>query len=331
MDIIACDKKTQDFKLQNNILQKQMLPSNTNTYMKKYLYLTTIFMIIGLVVFFIDKLLGCSLIIIGAIGTGLYLFINYSNSKLIINRNLEVKAELDKVEVSQENNSLEIKRLDENLRELNNIMDEYRDMLKIDGRVSVEGINEYFKTVAYLKDEIYEYNLLNKKLMNEFNSINESLSNIDNVINKFTEFQTKDLHKINLDNMQVICMDKLIIVENLYKQLILAEKAEISLSKLNIIEQEILLLISKDKSKDIIISLEIYISQGEKYIEYLNKNNDLNIINEKLLQGVKGERVKRILHDQRNEIVRSNNEDEDLLRIFSDLYKQYISATELNY
>ena len=331
LDRVVCDKKNQDFKLQNDILEKQMLPYNPNTYMKKYFYLTTIFMIIGLVLFFIDKLLGSSLIIIGAIGTGLYLFINYSNSKLIINRNVEVEVQMNKIKVSRENNFMEIKSLDENLRELNNVMDEYRDMLKLDGRVSAEGIKEYFKAVAYLKDEIYEYNLLNKKLMSLFNSINESLNNIDNVLNKFMQFKTKDSHKINLDNVQIICMDKLIMVEDLYKQSILAEKAELSLSKLNMIEKDILELVGEGQSKDMVTSLEIYIGQGENYIEYVNKNNELRIINEKLLQGVKSQRVKKILHDQQNELGRSNNDDENLLKIFSDLYKQYIGTTELNY
>lgn len=331
LDIVICDKKTQQFNLQYDILEKQMLLCNPNTYMKKYFYLATIFMIIGLLLFFIDKLLGSSLIIIGAIGTGLYLFINYSSSKLIINRNVEVEAQMNKIKVSRENNFFEIKSLDENLRELNNIMDEYRDMLKLDGRVSAEGIKEYFKTVAYLKDEIYEYNLLNEKLMSLFNSIIESLNDIDNVLNKFNQFKTKDSHKINLDNVQIICLDKLIMVEALYNQLILAEKAELSLSKLNMIEKDILRLVGNNQSKDMVTSLEIYISQGGNYIEYVNKNNELKIINEKLLQGIKSQRVKRILHEQQNELGRSNNEDENLLNTFSDLYKQYIGTSELNY
>ena len=340
---VDCDKKTQDFNIQKEILEKQMLPHNSEAYMKKYFYFTISFMIIGLVLFFIDKLLGCSLIIIGAIGTGLYLFINYSNSKLIINRNSEVKAQMDKLEVMRDNSSQEIKSLDENLRELNNVMDEYRDILKIDGRVSAEGIKDYFKAVDYLKDEISEHNLLKRKLKNQFNSICESLNKIDNVLNKFTEFNTKDLEKINLDNIAIVCKDKLLKVEVLYNQLILGEKAEMSLSKLNMVEQEIFELTYGDHSRDIILSLEKYISQGEKYIKYVNKQSELKIINDKLLQGVKGLRIKKILYYEKEEFAGSDDgkikgydknimvEDEKLLKILQDLYKQYSSTSELNY
>ena len=147
--------------------------------MKKYFYFTLFFIILGLVLFFIDKLLGCSIIIIGAIGTALYLFINYSNSKLILNRNLETKAGIDNLEIVFSKTSEELKNLDENSIEMNNIMDEYRDILKLDGRVSAEGIKDYFKIAAFLKDEISEYNLLKKKLDNEFSAICEYLNNIN--------------------------------------------------------------------------------------------------------------------------------------------------------
>ena len=67
--------------------------------MKKYFYFTLFFIILGIGLFFVDKLLGCFIIIIGAIGIALYLFINYSNSKLIINRNGEIKAQMGNVEI----------------------------------------------------------------------------------------------------------------------------------------------------------------------------------------------------------------------------------------
>ena len=62
---------------------------------------------------------------------------------------------MDNLEIIFNKASEEIKNLDENSREMNNTMDEYRDILKLDGRVSAEDIKDYFKTVAYLKDEIF--------------------------------------------------------------------------------------------------------------------------------------------------------------------------------
>ena len=85
--------------------------------------------------------------------------------------------------------SEEIKSLDENSREINNIMDEYRDILKLDGRVLAEDIKDYFKTAAYLKDEISQCNLLKKKLSSQFSALSESLNSINKVLNKFTDIR----------------------------------------------------------------------------------------------------------------------------------------------
>ena len=325
---VDCDKKTQDFKNQRDILEKQMLPYKSTDYMKKYFYFVIVFMIIGIVLSFVDKLIGCSLIILGSIGAGLYLSINYSTSKLMINRNEDNKAQIDKIKAESNNNSQQIKNLDENIRELDNIMDEYRDILMLDARVNVEGIKDYFKTAAYLKDEITEYNLLEIKLMNQFNSINESLNKIDNLLNKFTGFNTKDLEKITLDNMGDVCKDKILKVEVLYKLMLLGEKAEMSLSKLLIVEKEIFDFLGVNSSNEIILSLEKYINQGEKYIEYVNKQNELKVINEKLLQGVKGQQIKRILYDIEDED--SRDEDEKLLKILGALFKLYVNISQLN-
>ncbi|MBZ9608703.1 AAA family ATPase [Clostridium estertheticum] len=328
-DRALCDKRSGDLKIQREILEKQIVTCDSATYMKKYFYLTISFMILGLALFFIDKLLGCSLIIIGAIGSALYLFINYSNSKLIINRNIEIKTQIDNRSGDISNNSQEIISLDEDLRELNNIMDEYRDILKLDGRVSVEGIKDYFKTVSYLKDEISEYYLLKKKLSSHFNTLNESLSSIDEVLKKFTEFNTKNPEEINLENIENICSDILLKLEELYKYLILVEKAHESYLKLNMVEHEILGLLGSNYLEDIILNIEKYISQGEKYIKYLNMQNELKIIQEKLLQSVKSQRIKKILYDGKIEAAPSD--DANLLKILENLYSEYINIDELTY
>jgi len=325
---VDCDKKAQDFIVQIEILEKQMLPYKSTDYMKKYLYFVIVFMIIGIVISFIDKLIGCSLIILGSVGTGLYLSINHRASKLLINRNEDNKAQIDKIKAESNNNLQRIKNLEENFRELDSIMDEYRDILKLDARVNVEGIKDCFKLASYLKDEITEYNMLEIKLMNQLNSINESLNKIDDLLNKFIGFNNKDLEKITLDNMGTVCRDKLLKVEVLYKLMLLAQKDEISLSKLLAVEKGIFGFLCVIDSNDIILSLEKYINTGEKYIEYVNKKNELKVINEKLLQGVKGQQIKKILCGSDEED--SKNEDEKLLKILGDLFKLYVSISQLN-
>jgi len=324
---IAFDKTIEEYKIKKEILEKEILPNDSLEYMKKYFYFTLFFMILGLALFFIDKLLGCSLIVIGAVGTALYLFINYSSSKSIINRNVQVKEQIDYIKVNCSKSSEEVKRIDERLRELYNIMDEYRDILKLDGRVSEDGIKDYYKTVAYLKDEISEYYLLKKKLSNQFNTLFISLNGINKVLNKFTDFFTENLEEITLYNIQKGCTDILLKLENLYKYLILCEKADMSFSKLNLLEQEILEFLCNNHSEDIIIEIERYINQGEKYIKYTNNRIEYKNVQDKLLQGVKSNRIKKALSDE-EELAPIN--DEKLLKIIRNLYDQYISFDELN-
>ncbi|MBZ9688425.1 AAA family ATPase [Clostridium estertheticum] len=359
-EIVVCNKKIEECKIEREILEKQIKPFDNLVYTKKYFYFTLITIILGLVLFFIDKLLGSSIILIGGIGAALYLFMNYSNSKLLLNRNLETKASINNLEIVFSKATGELKNLDLNSIEMNNIMDEYRDILKLDARVTVEGIKDYFKIAAFLKDEIFEYNLLKKKLDNEFNATSEYLNDINKVLNKFTEYNMKNSEQIStsglaIDNISNICNDILLKVEVLYKQLMLCEKTEKSFSKLNLVQREIEEFLARDNSdvniplvnnsqenqcENIILSLEKYISVGEKYIKYVNHQNELKIINEKLLQAVKSQRIRGLISYERKEFVQENyenenikikDENEKLLEILGELYKQYGSTSELNF
>jgi len=342
---IACEKEIADARIQKEILENQILPYDSSVYMKKYIYFTLSFVIIGLVLFFIDKLLGSSIIIIGAVGTVLYLFINYSSSKLIINTNDKIKEQIDYIKVDFSTNIEELKGLEENLRQLYNIMDEYRDILKLDGRVSEDGIKDYFIIAEYLKDELSDFYLLKKKMNNQFNELYEYLLRINKLLRQFNGFNTSDLDGVNLDNIGKICNDILLKIEVLYKHLMLWEKANLSFSKLKMIEQEILEFVNDNHSEDIVLNIDKYINQGEKYIKYTNEKIKLNIIQERLLQGVKTQRVKKILYDAEKNFEHFDDEnfksddgseeikDENtkLLQILENLYDGYISFSDLNY
>jgi len=348
----AHDKTIEDCRIQKEILENQILSSNSSTFMKRYIYFTIFFAIIGLVLFFIDKLLGCSIIVIGAVGTAFYLFINYSSNQLIVKRNEEIKEQIDCMRINFSTSSEEIKVIEENLGQLFNIMDEYRDILKLDGRVSEDGIKEYFKTAAYLKDEVYELQLLKKKLNNQFNELYEYLNIISHLLNKFLGFNTSDLEGVNLNNISNSCNGILLKVEVLYKQLMLGEKVDLSFSKLKMLEVEILEFLHDSYSENIVLDIEKYINMGEKYIKYTNEKVKLKNIQDRLLQGVKSKRVKKILYDEKIDFDRSGNvdfqsdkvdfqsdykapkikdENTKLLEILENLYERYTSIKDLDY
>ncbi|MCB2292401.1 AAA family ATPase [Clostridium algoriphilum] len=322
------DKKVEEYKIQKEITEKQIVPNSSVEYLKKYFYYTLFFLILGLALSFIDKLLGCSLIIIGAVGTALYLYINHSNKKLIITRNLQLREQIDYINVNLSKSSEKLKNLNESLRVLYNKMDEYRDILKLDARVSEDGIKDYFKTAAYFKDDISGYYLLKKKLSNQFDNLCHSLNKINKVLNKFNEYFTKELEKTCLDNIENACNDIILKVESLYKNSMLLEKVDMSFSKLSLLEQEILEFLSVIHSEDVISDVEEYIKQGEKYIKYMNRKNEFNINQDKLLQAAKSKRIKEILYDEKEEL--DPIDDEKLLEIIRELYNQYISGDEIN-
>jgi uncharacterized protein YhaN len=334
-NLINCNKKLQDFKIQKEILEKQMQNYDSEAVIKRYFYLTLIFIISGIILFFIDKLLGASVIIIGAVGIALYLLINYSNSKIIRNRNVEIKKQIDNIQFEFAKGAKELESLIEQSRVINNIMDEYRDILKLDERISVEGIKDYFKTVAYLKEDINQYNLLKKKLNNQFSILCESLNSINSMLNKFADFNTNSNEKIkveeiSIDNVQSICKDIILKVEIIYKQLLLAERLKESSSKLNMLEKEIFKFLEVNMAENIILSIEKYINQGEKYIKYKSEQLELKVIQEKLLQSVKSQRIKAILFDEKQKNYAPEDENEKLLEILQDLYGQHQSIDSLS-
>lgn len=334
--VVRGNKRIEDFKIQKEVFEKQIQRHDSVAPMKKYFYLTLFFMILGIILFFIDKFLGASVIIIGAVGTALYLFISYSNSKAIRNRNVEIKAQMDNIEIELAKAWQELKSLDKDSRSINNTMDEYRDILKLDERVSVEDIKDYFKTVAYLKEEIYQYNILKKKLSSKYNELSESLNNIKGVLNKFHDLNSENteeasIEEISIDNAQSVCNNILIKVEGLYKQLLLGEKSKESFLKLNRLEQEIFKFLGINHSEDIILSVEKYINKGEKYINYKSQHLELKIIQEKLLQAVKSQRIKEIMYKEKESESVPYDENAKLLEILQDLHEQYQSIDSLSY
>lgn len=328
---IACIKRIQDLKTQVEIIEKQNLHYDFGASLKKYFYFTLLLTILGFVLFFMDKLLGVAIIIMGTIGTSVFIFINYSSSKQITNRNMEIKLQMDNSAVSFSEATELLQKIDEDLLSSENIMDEYRDILMLDGRVSEEGIKDYFKLASYLKDEISYYNLLDKKLNSQFSDLCDALGSIVKVLNKFPVTNCKNSEDINLENIQNVSNDILGKVEFIYKHLILGEKTENSYSKLTMLKKEILKFLKKNDSEDIIYDIDSYIVQGEKYIEYKNLNMELRIIKEKLLQGLRGQRIKNILHDEKEKHKEFDEENTSLLKILVDLYQQYQSFDELSY
>ncbi len=353
-ETLACNKKNEDIKIQRDMLNKQVKTNDNAVSVKKYFYFTLLFIILGLVLFFINKLLGCSIIIIGAI----YLYINYSNSKVLLKANLETKNNIYSLELLFSKTSSELKKLEDTSIEMNKVMDEYRDILRLDARVTPDGIKEYFKIAVYLKDEISQYNLLKKRLDQELRAACEYLQGINVLLNKFEDFKSNNADGISgkvldIDNIFNICSDILIKVEILYKNLILGEKTEKSFSKLNMLDREIEAFLDVNASKQInfqencpehvILSLEKYIVKGEKYAKYAKHHNELEIICDKLLQSVKSQRIRKVLYYEEKEFKqnmdesiedanrRSVDENKKLLEILDGLYTQYENISELNY
>ncbi|MGK0468223.1 AAA family ATPase, partial [Clostridium sp.] len=327
---IACNRRIQELKIQGELIEKQSVSYDFAASLKKYFYFTLIIMILGFGLYFVDKILGVSVIIMGAICASVYIFIQYSSSKQITNRNKETKAQMDSRSVSFSEASVQLKEIDAKFKELENIMDEYRDILKLDGRASEEGIKDYFKTAAYLKDEIYSYNTLKNKINSQFSALRELLCSINKVIDALFVNNTVNSEWISLHNIQNVSEDIVVKVELMYKYLILGEKTENSFSKLNIIQKQILKFLEKEStiennSEDINLEVDSYIVQGEKYIKYKNLQIELKINQEKLLQGLRGQRIRNILQEATDDHKESEDENIGLLKIIQDLYYQYQS------
>ena len=281
---IACNRRIQELKIQEDLIDKQSVPYDFVASLKKYFYFTLIIMILGFGLYFVDKILGVSVIIMGAIGTSVYIFIHYSSSKQITNRNMEIVVQMDSRAVSFSEASAQLKEIDEKFKEIESIMDEYRDILKLDGRVSEEGIKDYFKTASYLKDEISSYNTLKNKLNSQFSALRELLCSINKVLDTLVINNTVNSEGINLYNIQNVSDDIVLKVEFMYKYLVLGEKTENSFSKLEILQKQVLKFLEKEStiennSEDINLDVDIYIVQGEKYIKYKDLHLNLYPLN----------------------------------------------------
>jgi len=329
--------KIETLKSNKNMIEKQIKDLKIvehSSYLKWYLIINLITVIIGGALFNFYNTLAAAVIATGAIGTGLYILLVFNSkkeNKEIYNgliRNIEeIREKINIKEKTYYEVSNEVKRLED-------IFNKYRTEIYIDKDCSIFDIREYYKSALDLNREINDVLNEKRKLSQLEDELNLEINNYKQLVDKFTD---------NLNGEKLFDY-----VEELNKKLFIAEKFDdINNQKIEI-ESKIGELLNKYKNfsnqkhfNDCFNILNEFILNGEKYKKYIKIKTECDLLEEKLDQALKTDRIsnafKKVFNLKQNNLMNielfydkytSLNEIEEKYKSLKELRKSILDKKE---
>ncbi|KYH34996.1 hypothetical protein CLTEP_09890 [Clostridium tepidiprofundi DSM 19306] len=308
----SLNNEIETLKVSKNTIEKQIKDLNikkNSFYLKWYFIINLITVIIGGALLNYDKSLATAVIIIGAIGAGLCMFIVFNSSKenkkiynTLIRNIEEIGVQLDIKEKRYCEICNEVKKLE-------SIFNKYRNEIHINKDCSVFDMREYYKSALDLSREINEIINEKRKLSGLENKLNFEINDYKQLVKKFID---------NIDGQELF-----IYMEKLYKNLAIAEKFNDINHKKTEVDNKIRELLNKyenvievKNTNDCFNVLNEFIIKGEKYKKFVEIKVQCNLLEERLNQALKTDRI-------------SNAFSEMLSLVFSE--REYLVILEKGY
>ncbi|MFW6009191.1 MAG: AAA family ATPase, partial [archaeon] len=224
-------------KLKNNkekkIKKKKMIElkiddlfkeKNTN-YQKKFLILSIIITIIGLLILLIN--FGVAIIISISGLSSNYFFIKEKREKnKMLKKDLrEEKNKLNSIELEIENLNGKIKNLKEEKSNLDNNLNKYRDILDLEKETSATVIKDYFHELQLLKNEVKDWQLKKEELKKIKNEVINKIEKI-NIFLKNYNRGIEDIYNIDNAKTLIYKLEKLLEFKNIRSQILNSLKSD---------------------------------------------------------------------------------------------------------
>jgi uncharacterized protein YhaN len=287
------DKCVEDLIFEKKSIEEQIKGCKSvraYSFMKCYFYIMIVFILLGAGIFFLQKLLGISIIVSGSIGVGLYLFINFSSNASRINKVEELNIKQKQIKSSLEDKNDKLEEILKCLEAADIDFDKYREMLQLDINVPPNGIKEYYRHLKDIKREVNEYLIREDSIKNLYSQVKEELNKCSELINIFKDILDYNDFNITLGN----CEKVFLAIERLNEYLQICKELNYIEEKKTILEKRIRRELKIEICpEDYIETIEQYILKGREDKKYVELKQKYELNEQKLMQLLKIERISK--------------------------------------
>ena len=254
---------------------------------------------------------------------GLFLYLLFMSVKKPLSMN-GFELEIKKLDYIIEAKNKELLKLEIKMEGAEALIDNYRDLLKIDSTISSDGVLEYFKNIQVLKGRINRLKDLGIKEKKYVNSINVEVEKLSKLTSKFDSVDFIKDDKNGRDEINAVI--------KLAESIKYAEELDSAQKDLENVKFNINKLFNCDTDNYEFV-LNSYINNAKSYIEIDNKIEKKKEIENRIGLLLKSETVKKAVLTFDIEIFKSVDKLEEIeiniKKCFYSYFKKYNSCDEV--
>lgn len=244
-----------------------------------FLVFFTAITILSIILYRFNSVLSIALIIGGFFGGSISFLVKYNLSSQKIFQKNQSKNELREKNKRVDKIISSIREIDERLKQNNEEIDEFRDIFKLDYKVSIKTLIQMHKEVRNQKEEIFELSIEERKLKVAHDELIKQIVEYNELINDLN----KNFNIYNLYNSKLEFFDKILHeIEKINCDLEYAFQIQRAESKLRNCIRKISSIIGKEIDENKVeATVNEYIDKGKEYREFIKVKREVELLKEK--------------------------------------------------
>ncbi|UMZ73670.1 ATP-binding protein [Natranaerofaba carboxydovora] len=326
------DKKSFEEELNhlNSQLAKIRTPESIS-YLNKYFMFSLIFVIVGGITGLVNILLGTLIGSAGIIGAGLYILIKHQNTSHERLRKDDLMFQIDKTQKQLEIEIEKEKELVEEIKDLENKIEWYKQNIGLNKNIAVEMIKEHLHQVITLNEKVENLKSLKinfeQKKINLVNEFEKLYTLIDEIYTKM--YQTTSLQN-EISKEEVLTKGENLLIK--LEQLLELSKEALEIKRLEQrkkdLEEKMISELNLNEisgTKSILSTLKTLKDRITKQEKYRQLEEELSILKSQLVSFLKMDRVKEAFGIEEDHLV----QNEELIKRFRNYWKEYAIVKEI--
>lgn len=307
---------------------------------RKYFYSSLAFILLGIVLIFINPFLGILLGLGGIIGTAVYYIMSFLNSK---ETRTVIQAQKQQIEDKKNEIQAEEKLIRELESQLNSIkleLDEYKKNLGLSVDTPDSALPRHLLRIRDIQEGIIELGEISNKIENDGKYLEKKYNEYVKFISLFSK---EGFYHQDIENHPIAERWNRVVAELNRWNNYLKEVQEIHIlqQKIETVEQEIRGIMDKygfnDESINSVASfyqdlgnkIDLFINKGYKAMEYNDAETSLREIRQAVLISMSSDGIRRAFGYNLPDINDADVQDDKLLSTFMDICSGYASQEEV--
>lgn len=327
----ADNNRAQEYFDKMELIKERLSKIKNNSYklnIKKYFNLSLVFVILGIIISFLNAAIGIILSFGGIGGLIVYNIYKSSLNKGFMNNKYELQKELEEIKQKMNTVKVNIEKNNSKILKIEEYFNNIKGILKINEDISFYAIKDYINCVLNFKRNIVEIENIKTDLLHQKDDL---IKQLDGIVDFIRNIKYVEIEKGNLSSYVNEVISEFVDIQN---KLVIAEELEDIIDDKEECESKIIeLLRSKSTNNDFnkIIEDNNYniedilnneLKKIKKYKEYIiEKQRSLEIEN-RILQIFKTHKIMQAFEIK--------NEEEISFQILDNYYNKYVSLDDIN-